>query len=323
MVGGGLHGGVRHRVDGVRRDQAVDIHRVGVVGVLHPGGGPQRALCVGAVVGEVLPAGRAEDLLVGLVGQSGVGQPGLAAQRQSVIGADRVQLLVDLAVHPGDEERGHRVDLGQVVPGLTRLLEAGEEGVHDAAIAVQREDQRHVDADALGQHLADGRQPLEGGRDLDEQVGTVDRLPELLGHGDGALGVVLQARVDLDGDPAVHPVGGVVDRPQDVAGVADVLGGELEDGLVHVGPGPHQLGDLVGVGLAVGQGVGEDRRVGGDTDHVAGVDQLLQLTAADHLAVEVVQPDGDPGGGQVGERGAVGHRDHFSWVDAGTSPMVR
>ena len=48
----------------------------------------------------------------------------------------------------------------------------------------------------------------------------------------GRGGVVGQARVDLDGDPAVLAAGGVVDRAQDVGGVADVRGGDHPHGLL-------------------------------------------------------------------------------------------
>ena len=41
---GGLDGPVRHRVHGVRADQLVDVERVGVVGVLRRGRGPEAAL---------------------------------------------------------------------------------------------------------------------------------------------------------------------------------------------------------------------------------------------------------------------------------------
>ena len=77
----GLQGGLRHRVDDPRRDQVGDVHRVGVARVLHAGRGPQRPLGMRAGRFERLPAVAAEDLLVMLVCQPGVGDAGLAAQR--------------------------------------------------------------------------------------------------------------------------------------------------------------------------------------------------------------------------------------------------
>ena len=71
-----------HRVDGVGDDQVGDVERVGVVRVLHAGRRPQRALRVGAGVRELLPAVARDDLLVRRVGEPGVGDRRLAAQRQ-------------------------------------------------------------------------------------------------------------------------------------------------------------------------------------------------------------------------------------------------
>ncbi len=53
-------------------------------------------------------------------------------------------------------------------------------------------------------------EPGHRGGDLDEQVGPVDDLPQLDGLQDGLVGVVRQARVDLDGHPAVDAVGCLV-----------------------------------------------------------------------------------------------------------------
>jgi hypothetical protein len=80
----------------------------------------------------------------------GVGDGGLALER-GLGGAERVQALVDLGVDAADEERRHRVDaLARSMPVLRGLLQAGEVGVHDRAVAVLGEDQRHVDRDARG-----------------------------------------------------------------------------------------------------------------------------------------------------------------------------
>ena len=56
------------------------------------------------------------------------------------------------------------------------------------------------------EHLRDGRQPGDRGRDLDEQVGPVHQPPQRAGLGDGAARVVCHARVDLDRHPSVHAV---------------------------------------------------------------------------------------------------------------------
>jgi hypothetical protein len=104
VVGEGVQGGARHRVDGSGRDEPGDVLGVGVGGVLDAGGGPQRPLRPGAEAGEPLPALGGGQLLVGLVGQPGVGYRGRALERGGLGRAEMVQASVDLRVHPGDEE---------------------------------------------------------------------------------------------------------------------------------------------------------------------------------------------------------------------------
>ena len=191
-------------------------------------------------------------------------------QRLGLVGAELVEPLVDLGVDAGDEERGDRVQAGQVGVARPGLLEAGEERVHDRAVAVEGEDQRDVDRDARAHHLGDGGQALDRRGDLDEHVRAVDRGREGLGLLDRPGGVVGEPRVDLDRHPAVLATGGLVDRQEDVARVADVLGREGEHGLVDGLPGVRELAHLGVVGVPLGQGGLEDRRVGGDPDDPLG-----------------------------------------------------
>ena len=112
VVGDGGDGLLGGGVDGVRGDEVDDVAGVVVLGVLDAGGRPQRSLLGGALGGQRRPPVAGEGLLVGLVGQPGVGDRGLALQRLRLGRADRLESLVDLGVHPGDEERGDGVDLG-------------------------------------------------------------------------------------------------------------------------------------------------------------------------------------------------------------------
>ena len=80
---------------------------------------------------------------------------------------------------------------------------------------------------------------------------------------------------------------------QHVAGVADVVGGQRLDRVLDRAVPGGELGDLVVVRVALGQGRGEDRRVGGHSHHRRVRDQLGQVAAVQPLAGEVVQPDGD------------------------------
>jgi hypothetical protein len=111
-----------------------------------------------------------------------------------------------------------------------------------------------------------------------------------------------QPRVDLDGHAPVEARRPIVHRRQDVARGADVVGGHDEHRGVDVGVAGRQLGQLLVVSVALGQGGREDRRVAGHADDVAGVNQRLQPAAGQQLAGQVVQPHCHPGGGQVGQR---------------------
>ena len=164
------------------------------------------------------------------------------------------------------------MDLRQVPTRLASLLHPGHEGVHDGAVAVQAEDECHVDRDALRQDPADRRETLDRGRDLDHDVGQAEQVEQAGRLEDGLVGV---------------------DGTHDVAGVPDVGGGQGEHRPLHVRALGDELLDLGRVLLALGQGRREDRGVGGDPHDALGVDDLLQVAGGDALSGQVVQPDGD------------------------------
>ena len=80
---------------------------------------------------------------------------------------------------------------------------------------------------------------------LMKQVGPVDDLPQLLAWAMVRVGVVRQPRVDLDRDPAVDAVGGVVGRAQHVAGRRTSSVVIVADGVVDVGAAGGELADLL------------------------------------------------------------------------------
>src|SRR5918997_2956676 len=69
-----------HGVHGLGTYQVLRIHHIRIIGVLGGGRGPEEALPVGASLFERSPSGAAEDLLVSLVGQLGVGYGELALE---------------------------------------------------------------------------------------------------------------------------------------------------------------------------------------------------------------------------------------------------
>lgn len=67
-------------------------------------------------------------------------------------------------------------------------------------------DQRHIDRKPFADNGGDRRQTFFQGRDLDEEIGPVDGLPQLDGLRDRFLGVMRDARIDLDGNSAVDTI---------------------------------------------------------------------------------------------------------------------
>ena len=221
------------------------------------------------------------------------------------LGADLVQPRVDLGVDPADEERRDRGQPGQVAAGGPGPLEAVEERLHDLAVAFQREDQGDVDADALGDALRDRGQPGFGGRDLDEQVRPVDEPPQLPRLGDGCVGLGREAGIDLDGHPAVDAVAGLVNRREHVAGPPHVGGGQHPQCLAGPDAPASEVVQLLVVAVAVGDRLGEDRRVRGDPGHVPVPDEVAQRARRQPQPAQVIEPHGHSGGGQGSQ--AVSH----------------
>ena len=163
---------------------SVDVHGVGEGRVLDAGRGPQRALRPGATRCQRFPARRRRPAA-------------RTARRQAV----RWRAPPCRAARAPRECRSCRACSSTSVS--TRLtkndatdamladvparcgLKAGHVRVDDLAVALEREDQRDVDADPFGQALGDRGQPLERGRDLDEQVRPVHHPPQGARLGDG------------------------------------------------------------------------------------------------------------------------------------------
>ena len=174
------------------------------------------------------------------------------------------------------------------VPGLFHPV---EERIHDPVVARQREDQRDVDADRLGQAGGDRRKPLARGRDLDEQVRPVDRPPQCPRLGDGGPGVVSEPRVDLDRHPPVHAARRVVDRAEDIARPAHVERGQRPQPLARLDAAGRQVTQLRLVRAALGDRPGEDCRVRRYPGDVIVRHQVSQAARGQPVAAQVVQPD--------------------------------
>ena len=219
-----------------------------------------------------------------------------------VFGETAVRFGVDAA----DEEGRHRRDPRQVAALLGVALEPAEVRLDDLGVPGDREDQRDVDGDALGEALLDGGDARQRGRDLHEHVrarGLAVQPVDLFDRGGGLVGAVGR---DLHRHEPVGAVQRVVRGTEHVRGVADVVEDEGPVRRVDGGTALGQLGELLVVALAGGHRLLEDRRVGRDTADAVVLDETLQPASGDQLAGEVVVPRAlpvldEPGDGGSGD----------------------
>ena len=137
---------------------------------------------------------------------------------------------------------------------------------------------------------------------------------QALGRGESAGGVVGQQRRHLQRHPAVHAVGAVVDRAEQIGGPREILERQLEEqrlaGLALV----QLFADRGVVGAAVLDRVVEDRRIRGEPGDRKLVDVALERAAVEQVARDVVEPETLA---QVVEQLGGFHRCHLRriWTD--------
>ncbi len=204
---------------------------------------------------------------------------------------DFLQLGVQEHIDAAQKETGHGRHPPQRLPFRRQGLQARNVGLCHLLIPGQPEQQGNIDVDALADELPDGGQALFGGRHLDQHVGTVQGLPQVPGLFDGAVGVVGQVGIDLQADEAVFAVLPVKQRPEHVRGRAHVRHGEglidFLDGLARLG----QLPDVLVVVVGPGNGLVENRRIGGNPSQAVFIDKFFQFPGLDHLPADIIQPD--------------------------------
>ena len=272
------------------------VEQLGIVRVLGAGAGPQQALGAGAGLTQGSEAGTAENFLVALIGELGVGDGDLALQLGAFVRQQRIEGGID----PADEEARHRGDAVHRLSLLHAAFQSAQVGLRHRYVALDGEQQGDVDVQTVGDELFDrGQAGLSGGH-LDHHVGPVQSRVQVACLADGALGVVSQVGRDLQTHHAIHPVGGLIDRPQDVGGIANVLDGQGEEQLAAGQLGifaQHPPQDLV-VLVTGRQRLVEDRRIGRETAQVVVLDHRGQSAGGQHGPVNMVAPDALAGGVQ-------------------------
>ena len=165
-------------VHGVGADQFVDVQGVGVRRILRARGRPERTLYRGAGVLQRVPARAAEGATERVVRQPSLCHRSPTSQCQRFGGTALVEAAIDLGIDTTDEERSHTRDTRRRPTGSNAIVETVDVRLHHLLIAIEPEDESHVDVASLGDHRADGWKTLFGGRNLDHEVGSVDSLPQ-------------------------------------------------------------------------------------------------------------------------------------------------
>ncbi len=288
------------RIDGIGRDQLLDIEYVAVVLVLRPCARPQQALHPRALCLQLLPAGTCEQALVALIGEFGICDRDLAAQageRLAFAGVFHIsKALVDQLVHrdidAAHEETGDAGDLAGVAAFRHEMLKPRQIGFDDVFIDLLREQQRDVDVDAVAEELVNCRKARFCRRDLDHQVFAPNRAPEPPCLGDRRFGIHCQVGRDFQADISVLALRSIVDGAQRVRRMADVLDREVlierHDTVVALIFDGLQRRIVI---RAASDRLFEDRRVGRDACQPILLDKRFETAFGDEASREEVEPD--------------------------------
>ncbi len=283
---------LRHRVDRVADREVRDVHRVAVLRVLDAGRGPQWALRAGARRPSAPRTARRRTLLVRLVRQPRVRDGGVAAQVRRLADCRRPRGACRSRCRRGRRRTtrpsGSSTGRGRW-PWPARDPEVG---VHHLVVAVEPEDQRDVDADAVGEHAVIAARPSSVAGILMNRFGR-----STSAHRSLADAIVASLSCARWGRPRSRrgrrrrrwPRRARARRRR-----CGRRGGDREDRLVDVLAGGGEARDLVVVPLARRQRGREDRRVRRHPDDVAVLDEFGEVAGLEALARQVVEPDGHP-----------------------------
>src|SRR5699024_283485 len=126
-------------------------------------------------------------------------------------------------VNARNEERSHRVDLGDIQVIVPRAADAGLECFDNFLVALKGEDQSDVDGNAVSQCFTDCPHGAIGSWDLDHRVVTAHAVPQFTSLSDGCFTVVRDARVYLDGNAPVFTTRLLIHFMQYIASIANIV----------------------------------------------------------------------------------------------------
>ena len=217
-------------------------------------------------------------------GEDRVGNRRFPSQSRATIGKIRfllgkgIKLFVHRRVHATDKEGRDRLDCADVYSFARRLLHAFFVGMHNCAVSVNGEDQRGIHADSLSGDLSDRGKTFTRRRDLDHHIGTIHFSMQRNCLLDGGCRVVSESRIHFDGNAAILPLCLGIDVGKDIAGSANVRGGECANHIVDGCAGFGHCGEILCIlGTSARNRLLEDRRVRGDAANTLGVDQCAKV----------------------------------------------
>ena len=168
---------------------------------------------------------------------------------------------------------------------------AGDVSCRHLPITWQSKEQRDVDVDAFADELLNGGQPFCRRRDFDENIGAIQRPPQTTSLQNRAFSVMRQVWIDFQTHISIPRVRLIVHGSELVGCALHVALGESFvnhlGALPLEGHGP----DVLLIILAAGNGLLEDRWIGGHAPQSIFLDQPPQLATEDQIPPGVVQPD--------------------------------
>lgn len=195
------------------------------------------------------------------------------------------------AINATEEEAGNGGDFGDITAIGGEFFEAADVGPGTVDVALNGKEESDVDVDPFTDHLFDSGESFGGARDLDHDIGMGDRGVVAAGFPDGVCRAAGDRGRDFDADVAVESVGAIVDRTENIAGIADVA---EDEGFVDVQEGftaADARFNVSVVDLITDDGFLEDGRVRCNAKQATGVDKFFEFARGDEVPGEVIHPD--------------------------------
>ena len=160
----------------------------------------------------------------------------------------------------------------------------------DLGVALDREDQRHIDVRALRDHRLNRGQASRRGGDLHHHVWPCRAPAQGARSRDRAVRVAGDLGRNLDAHEAVATALTVIDRPQHVGRRLHVFKQQVPNDRFSVLTGVEAPRDVVRIGVRARQRLCKNRRIRGHAGHTE-VAIARKLSGLDHGSVDVVEPD--------------------------------